>query len=330
MIAFLTLLYVAILAILVKTKVITLNLWWKISPLVWLLILLVVLFIPMQWGAPAGAVTMFEFVVEIVPNVTGEVVEVPVRPFQKLKKNETLFQIDPVPFEFTLKQQQASLKKAEASKTLATVELKRNRAMAKQSAAAQREVDTWKARYDEAVATIESIQQQINQAEWNLEQTTVRAPSDGYVVGVTLRPGQRVSNLPLRSWVAFVKEEESKLVAGINQNLMRYVQPGQKAEVVFKLYPGKIFSATVESLYLMNPQGQLQASGIVPMAPTTQQLPLPFGVVLNLDDDLPEFPQIPGGALGTAAIYTSNARATHMIRKVMIRMEAWVNYINPY
>ncbi|CAB5123821.1 hypothetical protein D3OALGB2SA_3150, partial [Olavius algarvensis associated proteobacterium Delta 3] len=80
MIAFLTLLYVAIL---VKTKVITLNLWWKISPLVWLLILLIVLFIPMQWGAPAGAVTMFEFVVEIVPNVTGEVVEVPVKPFQK-------------------------------------------------------------------------------------------------------------------------------------------------------------------------------------------------------------------------------------------------------
>lgn len=327
MIAFLTLLYVAIL---VKTKVITLNLWWKISPLVWLLILLIVLFIPMQWGAPAGAVTMFEFVVEIVPNVTGEVVEVPVKPFQKLKKDETLFQIDPVPFEFTLKQLQASLKKAEASKTLATVELKRNRAMARQSAAAQREVDTWQARYDEAVATIESIQQQINQAEWNLEQTTVRAPSDGYVVGVTLRPGQRVSNLPLRSWMAFVKEEESKLVAGINQNMMRYVQPGQKAEVVFKLFPGKVFNATVESLYMMNPQGQLQASGIVPMAPTTQQLPLPFGVILNLDEDLPEFPVIPGGAMGTAAIYTSNVRATHMIRKVMIRMEAWINYINPY
>jgi len=330
LIAFLTLLYVAILAILVKTKVITLNLWWKISPLVWLLILLIVLFIPMQWGAPAGAVTMFEFVVEIVPNVTGEVVEVPVKPFQKLKKDETLFQIDPVPFEFTLKQLQASLKKAEASKTLATVELKRNRAMARQSAAAQREVDTWQARYDEAVATIESIQQQINQAEWNLEQTTVRAPSDGYVVGVTLRPGQRVSNLPLRSWMAFVKEEESKLVAGINQNMMRYVQPGQKAEVVFKLFPGKVFNATVESLYMMNPQGQLQASGIVPMAPTTQQLPLPFGVILNLDEDLPEFPVIPGGAMGTAAIYTSNVRATHMIRKVMIRMEAWINYINPY
>ncbi|CAB5132187.1 hypothetical protein D3OALGB2SA_3709, partial [Olavius algarvensis associated proteobacterium Delta 3] len=280
--------------------------------------------------APAGAVTMFEFVVEIVPNVTGEVVEVPVKPFQKLKKDETLFQIDPVPFEFTLKQLQASLKKAEASKTLATVELKRNRAMARQSAAAQREVDTWQARYDEAVATIESIQQQINQAEWNLEQTTVRAPSDGYVVGVTLRPGQRVSNLPLRSWMAFVKEEESKLVAGINQNMMRYVQPGQKAEVVFKLFPGKVFNATVESLYMMNPQGQLQASGIVPMAPTTQQLPLPFGVILNLDEDLPEFPVIPGGAMGTAAIYTSNVRATHMIRKVMIRMEAWINYINPY
>ena len=158
-ITFLTLLYVAVLAILVKTKVITLNLWWKISPLVWMLILLIVLFIPMQGGAPAGAVTMFEFVVEIVPNVTGEVVEVPVKPFEKMKKNDVLFQIDPVPFEFSLKQLQASLKKAQASKKLAVVELDRNRKMAKQSAAAQREVDTWQARCDEALASIESIQQ---------------------------------------------------------------------------------------------------------------------------------------------------------------------------
>ena len=48
MIVFLTLCYVAILAVLVKVKVIKLNTFWKISPALWMVLLLVVLFIPMQ------------------------------------------------------------------------------------------------------------------------------------------------------------------------------------------------------------------------------------------------------------------------------------------
>ncbi len=38
---------------------------------------------------------------------------------------------------------------------------------------------------------------------------------------------------------------------------------------------------------------------------------------------------IPGGAIGTAAIYTESVAATHIIRKVMVRMETWMNYLKP-
>ena len=76
MILFLTLIYVALLSILVKLNVVRFNLFWKLSPLLWMVMLLVVLFIPMQWGAPSGAVNVYRMVVEIVPNVSGEVVEV--------------------------------------------------------------------------------------------------------------------------------------------------------------------------------------------------------------------------------------------------------------
>ena len=54
MIAFLTLCYVALLAILVWLKVLPNTLWTWLSTIVWMVLLFVLLFIPMQWGAPAG------------------------------------------------------------------------------------------------------------------------------------------------------------------------------------------------------------------------------------------------------------------------------------
>ena len=73
MIAFLTLIYVGALFLAVKVGIIRMNTFWKISPVLWMVVLFFVLFVPMQWGAPAGAVLMYRPVVEIVPNVNGVV-----------------------------------------------------------------------------------------------------------------------------------------------------------------------------------------------------------------------------------------------------------------
>ena len=109
MIVFLTICYCAVLALLVKLGVIKLNLWWKLSPLAWMLLLLILLFIPMQWGAPAGFGNVYKPVVEIVPNVTGEVIEVPIRGLRSMKKGDVLFKIDPTPYAATVDQLRAQL-----------------------------------------------------------------------------------------------------------------------------------------------------------------------------------------------------------------------------
>jgi len=46
--------YLALLFILVKLKIVPFNLFWKVSPVIVLLLLLIGLFIPMNWGAPQG------------------------------------------------------------------------------------------------------------------------------------------------------------------------------------------------------------------------------------------------------------------------------------
>ena len=323
MIVFLTLCYVAVLALLIKLKVIRLNLWWKVSPLVWFLVLLVVLFIPMQWGAPTGTAQVYQYVVEVIPNVSGKVVEVPVKPLSPLKEGDVLFRIDPRPF-------QNQVDSLDAQLHLATINLKRSKELLSKNVAAQIDVDRYTAEVDQLTA-------QLDKAQYDLEQTVVRAPASGFVLGVTLKPGQRVASLPLRSWMTFVHTDLNKISMGINQNQLRYLRPGMPAEITFKILPGKVFSARVLNGAPITPGGQLVPSGNVPPAPNAQTIPQHYGIVLELDESFEEaglaamnIASVPGGAVGTGAVYTDSVKVTHIIRKVMLRMQAWLNYLMPY
>ncbi len=101
------------------------------------------------------------------------------------------------------------------------------------------------------------------------------------------------------------------------------------AEVTFAFRPGEIVTARVEKSIPMNTSGQLPPSGVLPSVATQYAANEAMAVVLRLDDPLPELVTLPGGADGTAAIYTESVSATHVIRKVMIRMDAWLNYLMP-
>ena len=318
MIVFLTISYVALLAILVKVGVIRLTLFWKLTPLFWMFLLLVLLFIPMQWGAPAGTVTMIQVVQEIVPNVSGKVIEVLAKPLVPMKKGEVIFKIDPTSFE-------ARVADIEAQLDLAKLRLSQSKRLVKAAAGSKYELQQYEAQ-------VRSLEAKLKAARWDLAETIVRAPADGRVVALTLRPGQRVTSMPLRAFVTYVMDEQLGLVMGVHQNQLRHVSAGQRAEVVLKLFPGRVISAKVERVAYVSAQGQHAPSGHVPVIPLSQ-MAAPYGVVLTVDEgelDSSWINTIPGGAVGKAAVYTKAATMTHLIRKVMIRMDAWLNYINPF
>src|SRR5580704_16190416 len=105
--------YIAILALFVWLRFIPLNTFWKASPVVVALALLVGLFIPMGWGAPSGAAAVVRNSVQIVPSVAGEVIDVPVVANTPIKEGDVLFRIDPAPYGATVKAIEAQLKLAE-------------------------------------------------------------------------------------------------------------------------------------------------------------------------------------------------------------------------
>lgn len=314
MIVFLTLLYVGVLFLAVKIGLVKMNAFWKVSPVLWMVLLFFVLFVPLQWGAPAGAVNNYQSVIEIIPNVSGEVKSVDVQPLQALKKDDPIFTIEPVQYEARVKQLEAQL-------VLSRANLDRAEDLMDRGVGRQVDVDIYRAEMD-------SLSAQLLNARWELDNTVVRAPSDGKVVALTLRPGQRVANMPLRSWVAFV-EKSRELVVGISQSRLRHVEPGQQVELALRMFPGEIITGKVDRVIAVNPAAQLVPSGVIPVAPTPADPALPYGVVIRIDEDSFDLGAIPGGAVGTAAIYTDSAKATHVIRKVMIRMEAWLNYLKP-
>jgi hypothetical protein len=316
MIVFLTLCYCAFLFIMVKIGVIKLTSFWKASPLIWLTLLLIFLFIPMNWGAPSGPVMLYQMVVNITPNVAGEVTEVPAIPNQPLKKGDVLFKLDPTIYQATVDQLEANL-------ALSRQRLDQSQRLFSRGAGSEYDVQRYR-------ADVLALEAQLASARWNLDSCTVTAPGDGFPIGVSLEPGNRVSNLSAA--MAYVVTSR-RMIVGINQIYLRHVKPGQPVEITMKLYPGNIFTGVVEGIGMMTPQGQLPPSGQVPLAPTGQDPPAPFGVIVVPSEEtmalIDEMGKLPGGATGTAAIYTESSKFSHMIRKVILRLEMWLNFVSP-
>jgi len=114
MIVFLTLIYVAFLFVLIKLKVLPNTTMTWLSTVVWMVVLFLFLFIPMQWGAPSGPIRVLTRAVQIVPNVSGQVVEITARANTPLKKDDLLYQIDPEPFSIAVSLAEATLVRVKA------------------------------------------------------------------------------------------------------------------------------------------------------------------------------------------------------------------------
>jgi len=305
--------YIAILVALIWLRIIPGNLFWKISPLFVLLLLLVGLFVPMGWGAPSGSAIIGRQSVAIVPDVSGEVIDVPVAPNTPLKAGDVLFRIDPTPYEAQVRALQAQLK-------LAEMRLGQMTELAQKQASPEFNVQ-------QRQSEVDQLRAQVDGAQWNLDKTTVRAPADGYVTNLALRKGARVSNLSVAPAMAFIDTSETLTLVEVPQIYARYIKAGQPVEMAFKFLPGNIVTGAVETVLQAVAAGQAAPTGTA-VTPSSIE-PTPFVVRVKLDDAALG-DRLPAGSVGTAAIYTDHVIASHIIRQVVLRQEAIVNYVVPF
>jgi multidrug resistance efflux pump len=175
--------------------------------------------------------------------------------------------------------------------------------------------------------TVARLTAELADAQWDLDQTVTRAPGPGFVTQVALRPGVYVVPAPLQPVMVFVNtdDKDQALGAAFQQNSLQRVRAGDEAEVAFDAVPGRVFKGKVRLVLDAIAAGQIRPTGaLVDFAERTEG-----GralAVIDLVDDISGY-QIPLGAAAQVAIYTEYWHHVSLLRKILLRMRGWQNYI---
>jgi len=383
-----------------KFKWLPWNTAWQVTVVVIPVVALTAMILILNVVAPSSAdVRVIKYVVQVIPQVRGRVLEVPVEPNRLVRKGELLFRIDPTPYRNELEVAKAKLAADEARFAQAGANLADASAGARQlqeqlrSANAQvatllprldlarlrvrqhrelvasgagdrfslEQAESNVAELDSQLATAKANEAQVAQklsgqvggeqasvagaraqlatakaqvdvsradlasAQWNLDQTTVFAPADGYAINVQLRPGSYVTAFPVAPAMSFV-ENTYQVVALYAQNELTLVAPGDSAEFTLRTHPGRVIKAKVDSIVWAQGQGQVMQSGALPQTGALPQVPGRFPVKLDVvDPDQQLF--LAAGAEGNGAIYTTHLAFLHVVRMVILRVGSITDYL---
>ena len=344
-------------------------------------------------------VRVVKYVVQVVPQVRGRVLEVPVEPNRLVKKGELLFRIDATPYQIALnsakakqaadearlnqtvaglagasagdRELQAQLQSARSQVValqpkfdLARLRVQQNRelvatgagdkfaleqaeanvvelqaqlatATANEAQVTQRlsgrvngelaSVATARAEIAAAKAVVDASRAAVADAQWNLDQTVMYAPADGYAINVQLRPGSIVVPFPVVPAMTFV-ESEYVVLALYQQNELPLVEPGNEAEFSLRMYPGRIIKASVDSIIWAQGQGQVAQGGMLPQTGVLPDIPNRFPVKFKVAEKDQEL-FLAAGAAGAGAIYTTHGEIIHIVRKVIVRVGSLTDYL---
>jgi multidrug resistance efflux pump len=175
--------------------------------------------------------------------------------------------------------------------------------------------------------TVARITAELGDAEYDLAQTTTRASAVGFVTQLALRPGMYVVPAPLRPVMVFVHtgDRDRSLSAAFQQNALQRVRSGDEAEIAFDAVPGRVFKGKVHDVLDAIATGQIQPTGILQDvgARTNGGRAL---AMINIEEDISSY-QIPLGAAAEVAIYTEHWHHVALIRRILLRMRSWQNYI---
>ncbi len=281
------------------------TLWMKLSPVVVWLAANLLLILPLSWNAPTGRVVVTVPSIKIVPSVASVVTEVSVLSWAPIKKGDVLFKMDDTSLAAAVNEIEARL--IQARQTLA-----RRQTLANRGTVSRAELEA-------AEAQVAELDARLVQAKDALSATIVKAPIDGVIPTGLLLPGNRVA--PPQPVMALLAVNNPIVSLVLPQNVLRNVKPGQRAEAVFRIYPGRTFSGTVDRLYLSHSEAEYQIDGETPEIPNISASE--YVVTLNLDL---QGLRLPPGSTGHGAVYTEAAPKTEFIRQLLLRITTWLNY----
>lgn len=291
---------------------ISINKWSITTVILGAVIILGTILSLVSYFHPASVTARSYFVsTPIVPNVKGKIIEVNVQPNTALKKGDVLFKIDPTPF-------QAEVDKISSELNFSKKRLAQSKKLVKAQAGNKFDVE----KYQKEVS---SLSAKLDRAKFDLDSTVVKAPTSGFVTHLRVKEGMMAVPLPLVPMMTFINTDKVFYIGGFTQQPMQNLKEGNEAEIYFAGIPGRVFKGKVVQVIDALAEGQLSTS--VSMVRVNAQMPeglIP--VVIELTDDMSEF-YIPMGASSTIAVYSEKFHHVSIVRKILMRMMSWKNYV---
>jgi multidrug resistance efflux pump len=340
----------------------------SVSVLIGLLILATFLGL-FNYLTPSGRLTVTGRVVQVTPNVSGQITAIPVKPNVPVKNGDVLFQIDPAPFQYKVSQLEASLAGARQqveilkanylqasanvtglaaqtafnAKRLADIEQlvsdqantqfqaqdRRNayETVLAQLNAAQAAQQSAKLAMDSEVngvnTTVAQIEAQLENARWELSQTTVRAPAGGYATLITVSVGDRA--LQAQGAMSFIVENEITLVGLFSQNGFQTVKEGAPVDIVFDNIPGRIYRARVIAIPKGIGQGQVAVSGTLARTNALGGATV-FPAVISVPDDMSR-DSLRLGMSGGVTAFSPNAGVIGLLASILVWISSYTAYL---
>jgi multidrug resistance efflux pump len=178
--------------------------------------------------------------------------------------------------------------------------------------------------------TVAAVEAELAEARFYLDNTTMVAPEDGYIINLQVRPGMVAGIVRFGAIASFICDADRYVLATFFQENLKYVKPDQPVELAIDLYPGQIFPGKVQAIWRGSGAGQLLPSGTLPdFEPVSPDVPQgQFAVAIQIDD--PDPSRFPIGTEGRATIYTNPKSGFAYLRKIGIRAYSWFNWLYPF
>lgn len=206
-----------------------------------------------------------EIEVSISSEVSGEIIDLPIREGDQVKKGDLLVRVNPDLIESALNRAEASyqntkagLEQAEANLKQATADYERNKALFAKGVISRAAWDQAIAGYETAVASknsafysVKSAAASVNESRDNLLRTTIYAPMSGTISLLTAELGERVVGTQQMAGTEILRVanlNNMEVEVDVNENDIVKVQIGDTAIVEVDAYLKKEFKGIVSEI----------------------------------------------------------------------------------
>ena len=199
-----------------------------------------------------------ELEIKLSSEVSGEIIELPIKEGQTVKKGDLLVRVNPDIYQSGLNRVLASLETVSASQQQAEENYKRNKLLFDKGVISKAEWDKIVSAYEMAKAAresarynVQSAMASVSEAQDNLKKTQIYSPSDGTISKLSVELGERVVGTIQMTGTEIMRVANlgsMEVEVDVNENDIVKVNNGAEVNVEVDAYPKRTFKGTVTNI----------------------------------------------------------------------------------